>query len=236
MKLAIVDDNEQELEILISYIKKQLDNIEIYRYRNGSEFLVVWEKDKFDIVVLDIFIGDKNGMDIARIIRQTDDDVRIVFVSASGEFAGESYEVSASYYLRKPYGEDQIKLMLERLDLEKYKSALLTLPDGREIKFKNIMYMDGVAGTAGIHLRDGSVITVKAMFAALKKQLSERFGFYNLTDNMIINFGCVTTHKGNKILMSNGSEITAAKRRAKESADAFTAYCFEKLRKGGGDT
>lgn len=70
MRLAVVDNDASEAERLTDGIRKSAEDIEIYRYKSGDEFIGVWEKDKFDIVILDILSGDKNGMDIARAVRQ----------------------------------------------------------------------------------------------------------------------------------------------------------------------
>lgn len=92
-------------------------------------------------------------MDIARAVRQSDKDVRIVLASHSGEFACESYDVDASYYLRKPYCEEQINIMLERLELDRYRSRLITLPQGEEIKLSNILYVKTAVRRSGFILR-----------------------------------------------------------------------------------
>ena len=75
MRLAVVDKDAYEAEKLTDGIRKSAEDIDIYRYKSGDEFIGVWEKDKFDIVILDIPVGDKNGMDIARAVRQSDKDV-----------------------------------------------------------------------------------------------------------------------------------------------------------------
>ena len=157
MRLAVVDKDAYEAEKLTDGIRKSAEDIEIYCYKSGDEFIGVWEKDKFDIVILDIPIGDKNGMDIARAVRQSDKDVRIVLASHSGEFAGESYDVDASYYLRKPYCEEQINIMLERLELDRYRSRLITLPQGEEIKLSNILYVKNCGQTVRFHLKGNAV-------------------------------------------------------------------------------
>ena len=69
MRLAVVDNDASEAEKLTDGIRKSAEDIDIYRYKSGDEFIGVWEKDKFDIVILDIPVGDKNGMDIARAVR-----------------------------------------------------------------------------------------------------------------------------------------------------------------------
>lgn len=59
--------------------------------------------------VVDIYMGKLTGIDLARKIRSRDEEVRIVFCSSSNEFAAESYELNASYYIRKPVSSRQYR-------------------------------------------------------------------------------------------------------------------------------
>ena len=63
-------------------------------------------------------MGGISGVDVAKEIRRTDSDVKLVFCSRSNEFAAESYQVNAQYYLVKPATPGSIMNMLRRLDLE----------------------------------------------------------------------------------------------------------------------
>lgn len=76
------------------------------------------------------------GMEVAREIRKTDNNVKIAFSTSGNEFASESYEVNACYYLHKPFGIERVKAMLDRIDitgLEKMRAE--RLPDDSLIRF-----------------------------------------------------------------------------------------------------
>lgn len=44
MKLAVVDKDASEAEKLTDVIRKSAEDIEIYRYKSGDEFIGVWER------------------------------------------------------------------------------------------------------------------------------------------------------------------------------------------------
>lgn len=48
------------------------------------------------------------GMETAKRVRKMDHDCRIIFITTSPEFAVESYDVSASFYLLKPIEKDGV--------------------------------------------------------------------------------------------------------------------------------
>ena len=105
MRIAIVDDDIGVYEDLKTYIDGFLGNsAEFFYFPSGEAFLE--KREDFDLIILDIFMDRLTGMDVAREIRKTDSDVKIVFATTSNEFASESYEVNACYYLHKPFGKE----------------------------------------------------------------------------------------------------------------------------------
>ena len=234
MRFAIADDDEREINTFLSYINNNLSNVEAHCFHSGEEFFDAWAKGRYDVVILDIFIGEKNGMEIARIIRNDDKDVRIVFATASNEFAGESYEVNASYYLHKPYGEDQIKIMLERLKLDEVdKRRTAMLPDGTAIILRNIVYADFAAHCVNIHYTNSPDVKLRTAFRNVEATLCEYPDFFSPSKGIVINLNEVSAQKNDIFLMSDDTRIPISRRKAKEAADIYTSYCFEKLRKGG---
>lgn len=118
MRIAIVDDDIRMYECLQTYFGELLgSSAELTYFKSGEDFLRVWQPNAFELIVLDIFMDKLTGMDVAREIRKTDSDVRIAFGTTSNEFASESYEVNACYYLHKPFDRERVKAMLDRIDL-----------------------------------------------------------------------------------------------------------------------
>lgn len=119
MKIAVVDDDKALYGELAGYLKELLGNsAEIKGFISGEAFLSDWRSDHFDLIILDIY------------------NVKIVFSTSGNEFASESYEVNARYYLHKPFGIERVKAMLDRIDitgLEKMRAE--RLPDDSLIRF-----------------------------------------------------------------------------------------------------
>lgn len=119
MKIALVDDDPRALAQLEQYLTEQLGReTEISHYGSGEALLADWRPGAFELVVLDIYMGGATGMEVARRLRAGDGQVRLAFATSSNDFASESYEVGACYYLRKPFRPEGVRAMLERLDLE----------------------------------------------------------------------------------------------------------------------
>ena len=142
MKIALIDDEPAELAHLSKIIRKQWQaacgmSCTIDTFCNGKDFLSSWKAGEYGVIVLDIYLDGITGIEIARKIRETDSNTQLVFCTTSNEFASESYEVDAQYYILKPFSEKNITDMLSRLNFNKNNSPhSLILPDGQEILLK----------------------------------------------------------------------------------------------------
>ena len=85
MKLAIVDDNKLEQELIFNtlrtYEHERNISLDISSYSDGNSFLNTYVPGDFDLIFMDIYLNELNGIDIVRKIRQMDSKVMIVFLS-----------------------------------------------------------------------------------------------------------------------------------------------------------
>ena len=172
MKIALVDDDPRALAQLEQYLTEQLGReTEISRYGSGEALLADWRPGAFELVVLDIYMGGATGMEVARRLRAGDGQVRLAFATSSNDFASESYEVGACYYLRKPFRPEGVRAMLERLDLEALeRSRRLRLPDGSQVVLRSIRYAASDGHRVTLHCKDGDR-TLRTSFAAVEPLL-----------------------------------------------------------------
>lgn len=235
MKIAIVDDDMQMHKHLRTHLNEQLgDSCEVIGFSSGEEFLSVWEKSAFDLIILDIFMDKLTGINVADTIRKTDQNVRIVFSSTSNEFASESYEVNACYYLHKPFGGDQIKAMLERIniaEIERMKTA--KLPDGTNIVLRNVLYADFASHRVTLHCKYSDNTVIRASFSQIESLLCSYPYFFSPCKGVVVNFYEVVSQTGNTFTMSDGRIIPISRRKSKDVLEAYSSFRFDLLRKGG---
>lgn len=233
MKIAIVDDDLKMFERMKGYLNEALGgSAELAYYENGETFLQAWRSGDYDLVILDIFMAHLTGVEVAKEIRKTDTDVKLVFSTTSNEFASESYEVNACYYLLKPFGRDKVQAMLDRLDLaEIEKNRTVKLPDGTDVVLRNIVYIDCAAHLITVHCKRGRNIVLRASFSEMEALLCAYPYFFSPTKGMLINFYEVSARDGATFKMSDGSLIPISRRRAGEVLEAYSSFRFAQLRK-----
>ena len=235
MKIAIVDDDPRALAQMRTLLGELLSSAgEITEYGSGTELLREWSAGSFDLIILDIFMGEPTGMETARRIRETDREVRIVFCTSSNEFASESYEVDACYYLHKPIDRERVRAMLDRLNLsELERLRTVTLPDGGSVVLRSIIYADCASHRVTLRCRRGETVTVRASFSELEALLRGYPYLYSPCKGVIVNFYEIKSQSTDTFTLSDGSIIPISRRRAKDVLEAYSAFRFELLRKGG---
>jgi DNA-binding LytR/AlgR family response regulator len=82
---------------------------------SSAESLLFHGCEEFDILLLDIEMGDMDGVTMARYIRKENAAVQIVFITGYSDYIAEGYEVEALHYLIKPATFGEIEKIFERL-------------------------------------------------------------------------------------------------------------------------
>ena len=95
MNIAIVDDEQIELNAAENYIREYLREnwstleaeVKIQTFTSGKEFFDAFKPGFFQLVILDICMDEIDGMQVAQIIRaRADDDANIVFLTGNDNF------------------------------------------------------------------------------------------------------------------------------------------------------
>lgn len=234
MNIALVDDTLEELQILSDIISEELPQANIFTFPSGKCFLEGWENSSYDLILLDIYMEELHGIDVARTIRETDDDVRIVFCTTSNEFASESYEVGANYYLQKPVSASSFQKMLQMIRLNEYElNRFITLPDGQKIVLRNITYTEYYNHSIIIHSKKRADLQTRMSQTEWEALLSNYSFLYSCSKGIVVNFYEVIKTEDSMFLLSDGTSVPISRRKTKDTLDAFAAFRFERMRKEG---
>lgn len=121
MKVIFIDDEAITLQLLEKVIDWGKYGIEVVgKAYDGEEGLRLFDETQPDIVISDIKMPQMSGLDFTAEIRKRDMRVKIILLSAYGEFEYAQKAISAgvSEYLLKPLDEDQLEEVVERLAVE----------------------------------------------------------------------------------------------------------------------
>ena len=234
MRIALVDDTPIEQELLLGILKKELPLAEITTFSNGESFLESWEDHSYDLILLDIYMDEILGVDVARKVRETDSDVRIVFCTTSNEFACESYEVGANYYLHKPISATSFQKMLQMIRLSEYElNRFITLPDGQRIVLRNITFTEYYNHSIIIHSKKRADLQTRMSQTEWENLLADYDFLCACSKGIVVNFHEVDRMIDGMFILHNGDSVPISRRKAKDMAEAFAHFRFDQMRKGG---
>ncbi len=131
MRIAVCDDEEAPRRLIIRYLREwaaaQGQLVEITEFPDGESLFFHWEDDRnFDLMILDIEMGTLSGMELARRIRQQDEELPILFITGYESYMAQGYEVAAIQYLLKPLSREKLFAVLSRVQRREKPEEKLT--------------------------------------------------------------------------------------------------------------
>jgi two-component system LytT family response regulator len=115
MRAIIVEDEFPAREELKYFINRFSDIEIINEFDNGVDVLKFIQENNVDIIFLDINIPLLDGMLLAKTIKRFKISPKVVFITAYKEHAVDAFELEAFDYILKPYSEERIVSMLNKL-------------------------------------------------------------------------------------------------------------------------
>ncbi|WP_291636509.1 LytTR family DNA-binding domain-containing protein [Clostridium sp.] len=116
MNCIIVDDEYPSREEL-KYFINNFSNIKIMdEFDDSIKALEYIEKNKPDIIFLDINMPKLDGMALGKIINHFPKHSLIIFITAHKDYAVDAFEIEAYDYILKPYSEERIVSTLKKIE------------------------------------------------------------------------------------------------------------------------
>ena len=182
MRIAICEDNMEHAEILAEMVNRWAGEenmqVAIGRYRSAEQFLFCMKDEPpYDLAFLDIQMSKINGLQLARMIREEDRLIFLVFTTALKKYAPKGYEVSAFRYLIKPLQENEVFQALtaasQMLEIRKKEAIVVTQSDkSRRVFMDDIYYIEVDNHHIILHLRE-ETIRFKAKLKEFETQFKE---------------------------------------------------------------
>jgi len=114
-KILLVEDDPNFGAVLKDYLS--INDFEVTLAKNGMEGFEKFKKDNFDLCILDVMMPYKDGYTLAREIREKNQEVPIVFLTAKTlkEDVLKGYKVGADDYLNKPFDSEVLLMKIKAI-------------------------------------------------------------------------------------------------------------------------
>lgn len=229
MRIAVCEDNQLQRDMIVQLLTRCSAErslpVTLAPYAYGINLLYdVEEGANFDIVFLDIYLPDAMGNELAHRLRAMGYQGKIVFLTASPDFAIESYDVAASGYLLKPINYERLKAVVDRITehIDPNTYQLRHRATVTRIAYRDILYIESSNSKCLIHTVSGSVHTSYKTLNTIEKELNAPC-FLRCHQSFLVNMDHVR-QIDKEFLLSNGETIPIRQRGVKPVRQAYMAY------------
>ena len=113
--ILVVDDDRHTRMLLQAILENA--NYTVFAAENGKKALSLMEKEHIDLVVLDVMMPEMDGYEFTRILRENDNNLPILMVSAKQLPADKhkGFLVGTDDYITKPIDEEEMLLRIKAL-------------------------------------------------------------------------------------------------------------------------
>ncbi|MGV8981960.1 response regulator transcription factor [Clostridium sp.] len=132
--ILIVDDEERIRNLVSIYLRKE--KYTILQAENGSEAVNIFNKNKVDLIILDVMMPIMDGWDVCKEIRKTS-NIPVIMLTAKSEEDDQllGFELGTDHYITKPFVP---KLLVAKV------KAIIRRTYGTEVSLKCENSFDGL--------------------------------------------------------------------------------------------
>lgn len=229
-RIAVIDDSAADRTYITtqtqSWAKSRGCTAEIVPFPSAEAFLFRYAEDKiWDVLLLDIEMGVVNGVELAKTIRQENEQVQLVFITGFPDFIAEGYEVAALHYLMKPVIPEKLHRVLDRAAKNRNKSEpiLLLNANGEQVRLtlSSLLWLESEGHFVRFHTAD-TAYTVRVSLSTAEKELDSRFIRCHRT--CIVNLSAVSRITKTDVILDNGTMLPLARNAYQTVTQAFIRY------------
>jgi two-component system response regulator PilR (NtrC family) len=114
LRILVVDDEEVIRDVLQTLLEKE--GCDVTAASDAGEALAYFEAEPYDVVLLDLMLPDRSGLEVLREIRRRDPDAVVVIVTAYSSIEGaiQAMREGAFHYIPKPFQNQEVLLTVRK--------------------------------------------------------------------------------------------------------------------------
>jgi DNA-binding LytR/AlgR family response regulator len=232
LKIALCEDAQVDAELLSALINLSEVPNEMETFGTGEALLETYKKDKYDLIFLDVFMGELSGVQTAEKIREIDTHVVIVFTTTSDDYTREGYRLNAYKYLIKPVNLADVKDALDLAVMVRDKAAGASLAIVTDnvpvfIPLHDIIFVESSNRKSLIYTLDKTYATTMTIDSLEKLLPAPRF--LRSHRSYIVNLDHVDD-VDEDFIMDNGDIAYIAVKNRRKIKSLYDEYLFNSVR------
>ena len=232
MKCCVLEDNNEDLKKIVTCIKSDSylnTHLEIKSFSSANQINL--SLDIFDILLLDIDLPNKSGIDFANEYIKICPNSKIIFISTHNELVFDSFKVHPYSFIRKENINIELNdTLFDLLDLMMlHKKELIISTKGHTIAIQQneIIYIESLKHYCYIYTNSVSEpFKFRTSMHHILKELT--FYFYRINRSYIINLNEIKKIKNGKVILRNNIEIAIQRGQIKKFQNTYDHFLCRK--------
>lgn len=229
IRIGIAEDDRVQMKTLKGYLDRYFgesgEKFEIACYSDGDR-LTDYYRAEFDIIFMDVEMPFIDGFTAAKMIREKDPEVVILFITSHAQYAIKGYSVEALDYILKPVSyfafSQYMDRAVERTKRRKEKYIAVHLRTGmKKLPVSRIYYVESQDHHLIFHAKDGEVTTLGKIQDMEEK--TKEYGFLRCHIGYLINPEHVEGIRENSVLV-HGEALPISRSRKKKFLEELMDY------------
>lgn len=230
MRIAVCDDERSWVDALKALLDEYFlpKHIEYYSSVFFGGLELIKSKEKYDIIFLDYKMGDLNGIETARKIREQNNDCTIIFVSSYPDIAIDAFEVDAYRFLVKPIDKEKLFQSIDahrkKIEHDNY-LIIKSRTETTNIKTSKIIFCEAEGKHSVIHMENEKIKVLKNL-KEIERQLPKD-SFFRCHKAYIVAFAHIKNYKNDRVVLDNGAEAFISRNYLSSFKTAFHEYVLK---------
>lgn len=240
MHIALTDDRPDALaklsETLTEYADRNGLHFDLHSFSSGEALLEALPSQHFSLIFLDVFMKGISGIETAARIRETDEDVCLIFLTTSNEHQAEAIHWHVYDYINKDEGPDAVFRVMDRLFRGHIRDTFPTLRFTAGKTDISLPYNDLVCLTADrnylvIHSRQKKEFRTRMTLSSVWSLLEQDGRFLQILRGVIVNMDYITDIEGSTCCLQGDLRLPVSVRNRAMIEQRWTDYTFSKIRR-----
>lgn len=219
--IAVCEDDVLEQTRMKHFVNKSSFDVEIDFFQSAESFLEIFVPGKYDLLVMDILLGNMTGIDATKKVRTIDTEVPVVFTTSSLAYALEGYRLGVLKYIEKPVKLEDVEDMLQLAIKLKHKVTTFDKQSDSEAFDKdedNIMYIEQDGHNVTFYHKNGNHYSQRLKLDEVEKNITSEY-FFRSHKSFLVNLQFVNSLDKDLMVfrMSNGSNAYIKRELIKEA-------------------
>ena len=193
------------------------EELECFLEKNG---------ERFDVLILDIQMGGKTGLEFAKELRERENRVSIIFMTGYTDYLEEGYRFQPVHFLLKPLKKERLKEALLVDWKLHHRQKTVTLHKGSRIlklRLAAVVYAEANGNHGVRFLMDGREEEFPVGLSELEHLLPQD-QFVRCHNSYLVNLERVSEFSKSCFCMDNGQSLPVGRKYYRQCQDAFVAY------------